>query len=129
MMSVHRYSYELHKGPISEGLHVLHECDNKLCINPDHLRAGTHAENIRDAVARGLILSGPRHPLYGKKRNPQHYASRSKPVMVMGKAYDSQNQAERALGLGSGTVSYWVKHHPHKATFITKDHEHYVQPQ
>jgi len=129
MVSVHRYSYELHKGPISDGLHVLHECDNKICINPDHLRAGTHAENIHDAIARGLIRKGPDHPLYGRQRAPEHYASQSKPVMVMGKVYSSLNDAERQLGLGSGTVSYWLKRHPNKATLLTKDNEEHVQPQ
>ena len=121
MSSVHRYSYELHKGPIPEGLHILHECDNKVCINPDHLRAGTHAENIEDAVARGLIRKGPAHTLYGKSRPTEYYASFSKPVMVMGKIYLSLNDAERQLGLGSGTVSYWIKHHPHKASLVIKE--------
>lgn len=37
------------------GLVVLHSCDNKACVNPAHLSAGTQAENVRDAVARGQI--------------------------------------------------------------------------
>lgn len=44
----YRVAYELAKGPIPAGAHVLHDCANTLCVNPDHLRLGTHAENMQD---------------------------------------------------------------------------------
>lgn len=58
----HRVSYELHKGPIPKGLYVLHTCDVRECVNPDHLYAGTPLDNVRDCFARGRAKIGDQHP-------------------------------------------------------------------
>lgn len=50
---IHQLSYTLSKGEILEGLVVRHKCDNRLCINPEHLETGTIADNNRDSVERG----------------------------------------------------------------------------
>jgi hypothetical protein len=64
MLTTHRLSWELHHGEVPDGLMVLHHCDNKQCVRPDHLYVGTHSDNLRDMWQRGQRYRGhvlPRH--------------------------------------------------------------------
>ena len=51
--TAHRLSWKAFKGDIPQGQHVLHHCDVRCCVNPDHLFLGTNADNIRDSMAKG----------------------------------------------------------------------------
>jgi hypothetical protein len=54
-VNAHRISYIIHQGPIPDGLYILHSCNrgHMGCVNPAHLRAGTHQENMIDRAMAG----------------------------------------------------------------------------
>ena len=68
----HRYAYELYKGPIPRGLVVCHSCDEKLCVNPEHLWVGTQKQNMRDAATKGRTAVGEKNGMFGRTgtKNP-----------------------------------------------------------
>ena len=53
-----RISYQTFKGMIPEGLLVCHQCDNRLCLNPEHLFLGNQKENMRDAQKKNRSIKG-----------------------------------------------------------------------
>lgn len=52
---VHRLVVELSGREVPDDLDVLHSCDNAWCVNPTHLRVGTHADNMKDRDSRGRL--------------------------------------------------------------------------
>lgn len=84
----HRVSYAAFVKNIRHDEFILHHCDNPLCVNPDHLFAGTHDDNMRDMVAKGRSCLG--------ERNAQRRLTESEIVAIREKG-----------GLATGVMDQW----------------------
>lgn len=94
-----RVAWELTNGPIPDGLHVLHRCDNPPCVNPAHLFLGTNRDNHADKVAKGRQARGERCG-HNKLTEDDVVAIRYA-VVVCGAR---QRELSRALGVSAQTV-------------------------
>ncbi len=63
-VAAHRYSYEIHHGPIPDGQLVCHRCDTPACVNPDHLFVGSSRDNAQDMISKSRAhpRAGECHP-------------------------------------------------------------------
>jgi HNH endonuclease len=66
----HRVAWELVNGPLPEGGHVLHRCDNPPCVNPAHLVLGNQRANNDDRIVKGRTARGGAS---GRTRHPERY--------------------------------------------------------
>lgn len=109
--SAHRVSWEIAYGPIANGLHVLHACDNTKCCNPRHLMLGTSTANRIDMERKGRgnhrhgnRLRGIRNP-NGKLTSEQRERIRSLYIRGVTK----QSDIARQFGVSQVTISLIVR--------------------
>ncbi|HJQ59428.1 MAG TPA: HNH endonuclease signature motif containing protein [Vineibacter sp.] len=118
----HRWAYATFVGPIPEDAWVLHRCDNKACVNPEHLFLGTADDNNKDMVAKGRHYSKGKtfEDVYGaeeaaKKRarlrewaleNPTPPEARQK---VAAKNRGKKRTLEQRLRMGAAIAAAFAK--------------------
>ena len=106
MVSAHRLSYLVHKGDIPSGLHVCHTCDNRACINPDHLWLGSNLDNHNDKIRknRGVVLRGEDN---GRAKLSE---GRVKEIRIRHFAGESCSSISQSLDVSYVTVWRVIKH-------------------
>jgi hypothetical protein len=113
--TAHRVAYMLAKGNIPAGRYVLHSCDNRLCVNPDHLSIGTHQDNMDDMHAKGRGSSGPSHAAAvaaSAQRGADHWTNRAPARINRGSARplakltdDNVRDIRRRVGMGESQAA------------------------
>lgn len=94
----HRVAWILTNGEIPAGLLVLHRCDNRACVRPDHLFLGTNDDNMRDMVEKGRAARGERNAF--AKLNPD----RVREIRALGAAGVSQYAIADRFGITQALV-------------------------
>lgn len=94
-VDAHRLSYRLFRGEIPKGAYVLHKCDVRSCVNPDHLFVGTHADNMQHGVDHKRWPRGSKH-WNVKLTEEQARFAKTSPL--------SRREVAALLGCSDGTI-------------------------
>lgn len=100
-VKAHRVSWILHRGSIPSGMLVCHKCNNKKCVNPDHLYLGTCLVNVSDAIRDGLRSSG--EDMWNAKLTNKDVSKMRKIRVKTGKTY--QELADM-FGVSKPTIAH-----------------------
>jgi hypothetical protein len=94
-LGVHRVAYKIWVGDIPKGKYVLHTCDNRLCINPEHLFLGSHQDNMDDMISKNR---------QNKRPGESHHLTKLKEedIMEIRRLWDSGNETQKGIGIKLG---------------------------
>lgn len=105
MVKAHRHSWAIHFGEIPTGLWVLHRCDNRKCVRPDHLFLGTSDDNIADKLAKGR-QSRTAHEAAGAAKLTYDDVHEIRTAFLLGA---SQKTIANLYRVSSKTISWFIR--------------------
>jgi hypothetical protein len=108
----HRASYEVHYGPISAGMMVLHKCDIRACICPDHLTLGSHLENMQDKVRKKRHAFGERNGKITEEQALEVKRRLAKGISMSIIAYGTGVSYDTVRSIKSGASWSWLPARP-----------------
>lgn len=113
-LRAHRYAYGLAHGPIGDGLLVCHHCDNRPCVRPEHLFAGTVADNNTDKANKGRARWSADHLF---RSHPERHArgaavitaklTAAEVVEIRRRRAAGETYRELALAFGMGALAIY----------------------
>jgi hypothetical protein len=109
--TTHRLAWELTTGPIPDGMHVLHHCDNRRCCNPSHLFLGTNLDNIQDMVKKGRQSKGASKNAKKGEENVTAVLTAEQVLDIRRRVGNGEHQRDIAkeYGVSQGHVSNLVR--------------------
>ncbi len=101
VQDAHRVSWIIHFGEIPLDKYVCHKCDNRSCVNPDHLFLGSQKDNIKDAISKGRFVFQTKTQ-FKKGRVPLNRKLTQEKVDEIRKKYVETKTTQRKLALENG---------------------------
>lgn len=100
----HRISFEIHRGPVPDGMHLDHLCRVRCCVNPDHLDPVSNAENARRGKAGHHMKAAP----FIGQAHPRSKITDAQAAAIKERAASGESHAalSAAFGVGKGTISH-----------------------
>jgi hypothetical protein len=96
----HRKIWAIVNGPIPKGMLLMHSCDNRRCVQPEHLSLGTDLLNMRDAKAKGRLTRAP-YQVTNAKLTPDQVRD----VRARAAAGETQRSLAQAFGMYQSSIS------------------------
>ena len=107
-VGAHRISWLLAQdsahASIGRGTDICHKCDNRICVNPNHLFQGTHRDNMFDAFYKGILK--PFQPMHGEQ-NPRATLTAHSVKEIRALASAGMKQRDIASKFGVRQAAVW----------------------